>query len=235
MGLPVSVDVRDEDPGDAVAEVFAWLREVDRRFSPFRPGSEVSRFGRGELSRPGPELAEILDLCAHYEHATGGAFTCRLPGRGFDPCAVVKGWAVDRAAARLRDAGLSRFCLNAGGDVVVSGEPRPGQAWRVGIRHPDDAHQVCAVLALCDGAVATSGCYERGAHIVDGRSGLPATGLASLTVVAGDLTVADATATAAFALGADGPAWAAARPGCLVFAVDSARRVHASPGLPRAA
>jgi thiamine biosynthesis lipoprotein len=233
MGFPVSLRIDDEGDFDAAAgEVFAWLRQVDARFSPFKAGSEVSRYGRGELAdaEVSADLTEILGLCERYRAATGGAFDVRLPGRGFDPCAVVKGWSVQRAAGLLAAAGARRFCLNAGGDVVASGGP-----WRIGIRHPEQADRLCAVLAVTDAAVATSGRYERGDHIVDGRTGRPATGLLSLTVVAPTLTEADATATAAFALGADGPAWAAARPGCEVFAVDAARGVVRTPGLPVAA
>jgi thiamine biosynthesis lipoprotein len=233
MGFPVSLRIDDEgDFGVAAGEVFAWLRQVDARFSPFKAGSEVSRYGRGELAdaEVSADLTEILGLCERYRAATGGAFDVRLPGRGFDPCAVVKGWSVQRAAGLLAAAGAGRFCLNAAGDVVASGGP-----WRIGIRHPEQADRLCAVLAVTDAAVATSGRYERGDHIVDGRTGRPATGLLSLTVVAPTLTEADATATAAFALGADGPAWAAARPGCEVFAVDAARGVVRTPGLPVAA
>jgi thiamine biosynthesis lipoprotein len=90
---------------------------------------------------------------------------------------------------------------------------------------------MCVVFELRDGAVATSGAYERGAHVLDGRSGATAAGLLSLTVLADDLTTADATATAGFALGADGVAWAANQPGCLVFAVDAEHRVRRSAGL----
>ncbi|MEU1270742.1 FAD:protein FMN transferase [Streptomyces sp. NPDC005799] len=230
MGFPVSLRVDDEgaweEPADAV---FAWLREVDARFSPFRADSEVSRHGRGELGRDSlsADLAEVLDLCEHYRVATGGAFDAWLPGRGFDPCAVVKGWSVQRAARLLRTAGARRFVLNAGGDVAASGGP-----WRVGVRHPEQADRLCAVLELTDGAVATSARYERGDHIVDGRIGRPATGLLSMTVVAASLTEADSVATAAFALGTEGVAWAAAQPGCEVFAVDAAGQVLRTEGFP---
>jgi len=230
MGLPVSVRIDDEGavPEDA-DEVFAWLREADARFSPFRADSEVSRLDRGELELDAvsEELAEVLALCEYYREETGGAFQVRLPGRGLDPCAVVKGWAVQRAADLLARRGAVRFCLNAGGDVVVAGGP-----WRVGIRHPERADRLCAVLEVTDGAVATSGRYERGDHIIDGRTGRPSTGLLSLTVVAPTLTLADATATAAFALGEEGIAWAASREDCEVFAVDGEHGVHRTPGLP---
>lgn len=235
MGLPISIDVRDEDPAltEALERAFEVLRAADLRFSPFRTDSEISRYDRGELA---PELVsddfrEVMGICSHYERETGGAFTARVPGRGLDPCAVVKGWAVQRAADLLRSAGARRFCVNAGGDVVTAGEPEEGRPWRVGVRHPDQPDALCAVIAARDGAVATSATYERGQHIFDGRTGKPADGLLSVTVTASDLTTADSTATAAFAMGRDGVAWAAAQPGCEVLAIDADRRVHRTPGL----
>ncbi|PNG19961.1 FAD:protein FMN transferase [Streptomyces cahuitamycinicus] len=228
MGFPVSVRIDDEDfPEAPVDALFAWLREADARFSPFRPDSEVSRLDRGEVSEPSPGLREVLDLCEEYRIATGGAFDARLPGRGLDPCAVVKGWSVQKGAELLRAAGARRFCVNAGGDVIASGGP-----WRVGVRHPERADRLCAVLDVTDRALATSARYERGDHILDGRTGRPATGLLGMTVVAPTLTEADTVATAAFALGVEGVAWAAAREHCEVFAVDAGRRVLRSAGFP---
>ncbi|MFF4115959.1 FAD:protein FMN transferase [Streptomyces sp. NPDC001714] len=230
MGFPVSLRMDDEgDYGEAADAVFTWLRAVDERFSPFRPDSEVSRLDRGEIaaSEVSPDLAEVLALCEEYRLATGGAFDVRLPGRGLDPCAVVKGWSVQRAADLLSAAGARRFVLNAGGDVVAAGGP-----WRVGVRHPEHADRLCTVLELTYGAVATSARYERGDHIIDGRTGRPATGLLSLSVVASSLTEADSVATAAFAMGAEGVGWAAARPGCEVFAVDAGRQVLRTAGFP---
>jgi thiamine biosynthesis lipoprotein len=233
MGFPVSLRVDDENvPESAADAAFAWLREADARFSPFKDDSEVSRYDRGELSSEdlSADLREILDLCEHYRKATGGAFDVRLPGRRLDPCAVVKGWAVQRAADLLTASGATRFVLNAGGDVVAAGGP-----WRVGVRHPEHADKLCTVLELTAGAVATSARYERGDHIIDARTGRPATGLLSLTVVAATLTEADSVATAAFAMGPEGVDWAAALPGCEVFAVDAGRQVLRTPGFPAAA
>lgn len=238
MGLPVSVDTRGDDADDAeiktaVRSGLAWLREVDARFSPFRPDSEACRFDRGEL---GPEelstdLREVLDLSTQFEIRSGGAFRARVGGRGLDLCGIVKGWAVQRLADRLRAAGATNFCVNAGGDVVTAGEPEPGRCWRIGIRHPLRADRMCATLAVGSVAVATSGSYERGPHIVDGRTGRSAHGLLSVTIVASSLTIADATATAAFAMGRVGAAWAQEQQGCLVFAVADDGRVQRSAGL----
>ncbi|MBE1471619.1 thiamine biosynthesis lipoprotein [Kibdelosporangium phytohabitans] len=233
MGLPISLDLRDGTEDDA-ERVFAWLHEVDLRFSPFRMDSEVTRYDEGRIGDDeiSDDLRHVLELCRTYESQSGGAFKAKLPGRGLDPNAVVKGWAVQRAAGMLRAAGVTRFCINAGGDVVTAGEPADGEPWRVGIRHPGDSHEVCAVVAVRDGAVATSAAYERGNHIIDGRTGMPAFGLLSMTVFAFDLATADATATAAFAMGVDGVEWAVEQPGCLVHAVDSNYRVFRSPQLP---
>ncbi|WP_235500556.1 FAD:protein FMN transferase [Leifsonia sp. Root227] len=141
---------------------------------------------------------------------------------------MVKGWAAARAAGEVRAGGVRRFCLNAGGDVVVGdgpggvGSQGDGQggdgegvaaveAWNVGVRTPTDPAAMLAVLSVSNAAVATSGAYERGAHIVDGRTGAPATGLLSATVIADDLTTADILATAVFALGPAGIDWAVLR------------------------
>ncbi|MER5936271.1 FAD:protein FMN transferase [Streptomyces sp. NPDC001928] len=230
MGFPVSLRVDDEHVGEETADaVFAWLREVDARFSPFKAESEVCRLDRGEIVRRdvSADLDEVLALCEEYRVATGGAFDVRLPGRGLDPCAVVKGWSVQRAAELLKAAGARRFVLNAGGDVVAGGGP-----WRVGVRHPEQADKLCTVAELTDCAIATSARYERGDHIIDGRTGRPATGLLSLSVVASSLTVADTVATAAFAMGREGVEWAASREGCEVFAVDAGRGVLRTEGFP---
>ena len=149
------------------------------------------------------------------------------------PSGYVKGWAVARAAERLDAAGARRFCIDAGGDIAARGRPRADRGWRVGIRHPRERERLAAVLEVEDLAVATSGEYERGAHIVDPRSGRPPEGLLSVTVVGPDLARADAYATAAFAMGADGPAWTATLAGYDAMCVTSDDRVLATPGFDR--
>ena len=233
MGTAISIDLRDPGvDGQVVEAAFDWLRQVDARFSTYQPGSEISRLGRGELTveECHADVGEVLSLCEDLRRETGGVFnawSCRPDGR-LDPSGVVKGWAVERAAEILTGGGARNFCLNAGGDVVIRGEAEPARAWRIGIRHPNDAQAVAAVVQGYDLALATSGAYERGDHIVDARSGIPSRSLLSLTVAGPNLTLADAYATVGFAMGRAGVAWVASRPGYAPFAVTNSGRAQYS-------
>jgi thiamine biosynthesis lipoprotein len=117
--------------------------------------------------------------------------------------------------------------------VLACGRPAPDELWRVGIRHPEEPEQLAAVVAVEDLAVATSGTYERGEHIVDPHTGRPPAGLLSVTVVGPDLATADAYATAAFAMGADGPAWTATLTGYDALCITSDHRVLSTQGFAR--
>jgi thiamine biosynthesis lipoprotein len=117
--------------------------------------------------------------------------------------------------------------------VLVASSDRSRSPWRVGVQHPFDREALAMVLEAHELAVATSGRYERGDHIVDPRTGRPAAGAASTTVCGGDLGLADAFATAAFVLGEEGPAWIAEIPGYECWAVLDDGRVLATDGFPR--
>jgi FAD:protein FMN transferase len=233
MGTAISIDLRDAGvEGDVIDTAFEWLRHVDARFSPYKPDSEISRLGRGELilDECHADVAEVLAFCEDLRRETDGVFNAwrsRSDGR-LDPSGVVKGWAVERAAELLEQAGARNFCINAGGDIVARGEPEAGRAWRIGIRHPGDASALAAVVRVSDLAVATSGNYERGDHIVDARTGSPARGLVSMTVAGPSLMLADAFATIGFAMGLEGIAWVASRPGYAAYAVTVDGRVRYS-------
>ena len=142
---------------------------------------------------------------------------------------IAKGWALDVAAAALRQRGRSDFLLSAGGQVYAAGL-RDGRPWRVGIRHPVERDKVARVVLARDLAVATSGTYEKGQHIVDPHTGLSATAFVSLTVVGPDILAADVYATAAFAMGLAGLAFIEARPGYEAYAIDPALRARWTSG-----
>ena len=117
--------------------------------------------------------------------------------------------------------------------MALRGEPEAGERWQIGIRHPIEHDKVAAVLAGNDLGIATSGEYERGAHVIDPTTGAPPAGLLSVTIVGEDLADADAFATAAFAMGEEGPAWAASLPGFETLCITSSHEVLTSPGLDR--
>lgn len=218
MGTAISLDVRDGSvPHHALDEAFGYLRQVDSRFSTYKPESEVSRLSRGEIQETdcSPELREVLELCERVRRDSEGYFDIRAhrTDGGLDPSGLVKGWSLEKAGRILEAAGARNYCINGGGDIVARGEAAPGQAWRIGIRHPIVADRLAAVLAVRDGAVATSGAYERGEHVRNPFTGSAPSGVLSVTVVGPSLTYADAYATAAFAIGPTGLAWLAGRPG----------------------
>lgn len=249
MGMPISLALRgrhaDTAEGErAWDEVVAELRTVDRVFSTYRDDSVVNRLDRGEIDLVDcpPEVREVLALGRQAEEQSGGAFSVRLPRAGadparrrLDPSGVVKGWAVERAARWLTALDATDSCLSAGGDLVcrVADPARP--AWQIGIEHPHDPHRLIATVPVRDGAVATSGTVHRGSHLVDARTGQPAAGAASVTVIGSSLTWADIDATAAFALGADAVDWLATRPvrgGLVVWTDGSTTTFRGTEGRP---
>jgi thiamine biosynthesis lipoprotein len=239
MGTVVSIELADDLPESRLRaladDTCAWLHEVDARFSTYKDDSEVCRFRRGELRLEdcSADLRLVLDRCADLWRDTGGYFDAYAGGQ-LDPSGYVKGWSVEVASERLAAAGSLRHYIGAGGDIRMRGSGPGGRPWRVGVRHPWQADKLAWVLDVTDGAVATSGTYERGAHVWNPVSGAPATGLRSVTVVGPDLAVADAWATAALAMGEPGLAWLAGRAaeGYESAAVTDDGRAFTSAGLP---
>jgi FAD:protein FMN transferase len=212
MGTVVTFDVRTPAPqaqvDAALASATRWLHWVDDTFSTYKPNSEVNRFDRGELpiDECCEELKKVVALCYKFNGATGGFFDAWASGH-FDPSGIVKGWSVEHASGLLEQAGLPDHAIDGGGDVRLSGSPGTGRPWQVGVRHPLQRDAYCAALLVMGGAVATSGTYERGLHVINPLSGQPATELIAVTVVGPELISADAYATAAFAMGVAAPGW----------------------------
>ncbi len=125
--------------------------------------------------------------------------------------AIGKGYAADMARALLQKHGVSAGIINASGDMNAWGKPPHEDAWKVAITNPVRKDKVFAVLPLQDGAIVTSGDYERFvefdgvryAHIIDPRTGYPATGVVSVTVLAPKAELADALATSVFVMGVE--------------------------------
>jgi FAD:protein FMN transferase len=230
MGTAVSLDIREPLVDLAVVEeVFAHLRDVDARFSPYRADSEIGRLARGELDEwdCSLDVRQALAACDHLRSVTGGAFDARnhRPDGALDPSGYVKGWALEEAGWLIDAAGGRNYWLNAGGDIVARGAPGPDRPWRVGIRHPDDPDRVAVVLSVRDRAIATSGAYERGDHIIDPLSRAAPSGLRSVTVVGPGLAFTDAYATAIYVMGLAGLDWLDGQVGYAAIAITDDGRV----------
>lgn len=168
---------------------------------------EDVRDGRRKIDRR--ELRSVLPLCNPHllqvdvagAQIKGTSTVVHLGG-------VIKGYAIDRGIALLRSLGYENAVINAGGDLYASGRKKSSDLWYFGVRYPRNEGYF-ARIAVSDRAVATSGDYERffvvdGVryhHILDPRTGFPAEGTVSATVVAGETFIADAWATAAVVLG----------------------------------
>lgn len=209
MGTPVRIVLyaRDAAEADAAArDAFAEIAAIDAAMSTYRDDSEISRLNAAGELEVSDRTAEVLRAAQRFHDLSDGAFDVayakpgpwtidgrhvRLgrPGMRLDLGGIAKGYAADRALAVLADHGIRRALVDAGGDLAI-GEG----SWR--IEGPDGT---TIRAARC--GVATSGTSERGAHIIDPATGLPAEGVAEVTVIAPDGITADALATAIFVLG----------------------------------
>jgi FAD:protein FMN transferase len=246
-GTVITVDVCDPISEGVVDACFAWFQRVDDLFSTWRADTEIMQIARHDLrvESASPEVREVLALSEQMRIESNGAFDisfgahAKAPARPglapLDPSGIVKGWAVARAGEILRAAGASCFFINAGGDVLAQGSPPDSPAgWRVGLQHPWEHARVAAVVAVTNSAVATSGRYERGDHVLDPRTGMPARDFASVTVIGPDLAIADAYATAVVVLGpSEGMRWLATRVGYEAFGITDSRTVILTTGFDR--
>ena len=199
---------------EALERTCRLLHHVDDVFSTWKPESPMSllRAGRLTPAEVPPEIPLVLDLCAEARRQTRGWFDpWAMPG-GVDPTGLVKGWAGREALQLLREAGADAAMVNLGGDIAVFGSPAGGGRWRVGIRHPWRPEGLACVVEV-EAAIATSGRYERGDHLVDPTRAGASLAAASATVTGPDLAFADAYATALAVAGAEGLGFLAELPG----------------------
>jgi thiamine biosynthesis lipoprotein len=171
-----------------------------------------------------------------------GTVMLRRPGMRMSLGGIAKGYAVDAASHVLAKAGLAAFMVQAGGDLYVRGRKPDGAAWRVGVRDPrgPSAGDYFAMMEIEDHAFSTAGDYERSFvldgrryhHIIDPRTGFPATASRSVTVWAKDAFTADALDDAVFILGVEkGLALIESVEGAGALIVDTDNQVHISKRL----
>ena len=246
MGATFTIVAYDESRSklqSAVDEAFEEVRRLDLMLSNYRKDSEWSRVNRNAATKPvavSAELFRLLEACAGYSEASGGAFditvgpllkvwgfyrgTGRLPHRAeirtalartgydkivldpdgqtveflvdgleLDPGGIGKGYAIDQMVRVLKEAGINSALLSAGGSSIYGlGAPPDSDGWKVQIKNPRSPSKIVEELFLRDESMSTSGNYEKFfyaggkmySHIFDPRTGYPATGVLSASVVA---------------------------------------------------
>ena len=193
----------------AITKVNQYVQHVDEVFSTYKESSKISQLRRGEITidECEPDVIEVWNLCAYVKDLTGGAFDPWSVAGGFDPSGLVKGWAADKCAQILQAAGAEHIQVNAAGDLSLRGGFTPDEPWTIGVVNPDNRLEILQTFEIQDGAIATSGNYERGAHISDPHTGMIAIGAKSATVLGPNGAITDALATALMVDGRDGSVW----------------------------
>ncbi len=234
MGMPVIVEIVDDDVEHVIEEVFDYLQSVDNKYSTYKYDSEVSRINRGLPEGDwSPEMKSVLKLCEQTKQDTNGFFDVRHNSK-LDPSGLVKGWAIKNAANMVVDRGFSNFYIDVGGDIQVCGKNSDGQSWQVGIRNPFNRAEIIKTVGLSNQGIATSGTYIRGQHIYNPHvPNEPLNVIAALTVIGPDVYNADRFATAAYAMGRDGVKFIESLDGYEAYMVDHDKIATLTSGFER--
>ena len=201
-------DAEVADLGGQLDRARAILHHADEVFSTWQPHSPISRLRSGEVTgaQAPAEVAEVLERCATARELSSGWFDpWAMPG-GIDPTGYVKGWAAQNALAAFSARYIVGAIVNAAGDIASFGGLGNGKPFRIGIADPFSPRHLAEIVELA-GAIATSGSYERGSHLIDPHLGCPSARAASASVTGPDLGLADALATGLAVAGTPGLAF----------------------------
>ncbi|MQA24562.1 MAG: FAD:protein FMN transferase [Micromonosporaceae bacterium] len=203
--------------GDAVAR----LRAVEAAFQ--RPRTDA------DARRHAAVTAAVMERSRRVHEATFGYFDPWALPAGFDPAGMLAGWALERAASALSEAGVTNFAITAHDELLVRGNAPSGGPWRVGIRHPDEALSgAMTTISAANAAISTSA-----GLVIDPHTQRPSTHWRAVTVLGPDLGVADAYATGLRAAGPAGLSWFPTADGYRVVLLTAPRPVDTD--LPSAA
>lgn len=196
-------------------------------------------FRSGEL--PDPMAVSALMPLVGWHQVMWKRPGIRLPRAGMeiDLGGIGKEYAVDRAATLLAEAGIGAALVNLGGDLRAVGRRDDGRPWRLGIAHPRAEGESIAGVSLSEGALATSGDYERFieldgrryCHILDPRTGWPVEGWQSISVVAPACLAAGTLTTIAMTMGGQAPAFLRSQ-GLAFLAIDASGQRFTGAGFP---
>ena len=235
--LDLSIHARDEDAARLAER--AVLNEVDRLtaiLNTRNPDSEICKCEKSGSRAQSHVLEDVLNLYEYWERATGGSLSIRPGGIGSsrNVDALGKAYIIEQVLRVAREASpkIESAMVNIGGDIAVWGKD-----FEIGVADPsapyDNATPLTRVL-LHDAAIATSGSYARGTHILDPRTGRPVSAAAGATVIARDAVTANALSTVICVAGADdGLRLVESTPGAEALVIGPDGRERRSTGFPR--
>ena len=218
-------DITDSLWKSLLQESVTFLHDVDRVFSPFRKDSYLTLVEKNDSE---PQVVDIVkpndfqhyvpfvsstftsealkayeyveSLCAAAQWKSNGAFNA-WRNETYDPIGLVKGWAADYVIEILRSYGITRAFVNAGGDIACMTSDEP---WRIAVENPSDTMTALGFLEISNGALCTSGTYEKGEHIQKRNN---QSDFVSVTISGPSAALADAFATAVIADGLEAFDW----------------------------
>jgi len=162
---------------------------------------------------PSPEVAKKMVRLINYHNIIldkeKGTVFLKEKGMRIGFGGIGKGYAAERAKQVMKEMGVESGIVNASGDLAVWGYQPDGSEWTIGIINPNVANQIFSYMKVTNMAVATSGNYEKYilvngkkySHTIDPRTGLPVTGIKSVTIIAPNAELADAMATPVMIMG----------------------------------
>ncbi len=207
-----------ENPSQDLIEVLSLAQDISRTSSgafdvTILPLLRLYEGGLVPNTNPAPAQREAAQGVVNYENLQlkGGTIRLSQPSMAISLDGIGKGYIVDQGAAKLRNLGFANIYVEAGGDLMVSGNKEGRHPWRIGIRNPRPQKSTKLVtIEVSNKAVATSGDYMQHFstdflhhHIIDPRSGFSPSELSSCTVTAPNVALADGLATATMVLGTD--------------------------------
>jgi FAD:protein FMN transferase len=205
MGSVATIDIPDCDVASVFELCFELLKSIENAYSPYKKDNLLDRYNQylDENNLPYSKLmnkleykqiCKIIATCQKYKLRTKGQFDPFFDGKSFNPTGYVKGWAIDSVGKLLRKQNITTFYVSIGGDTLV--ESTTNKVWRIGITDPNNTSNIFKIIELKNGAIATSGSYERPRHLYDPASHKSLTSTASVTVIGKNIITADVFATA---------------------------------------
>lgn len=226
MGMPVSIDIPGVNNAHIFESIETYLSGFDDQFSSYKSDSEVSRFAAGKIEQKAisKKLAGVISACNKFEDDTHGHFSAHYGGT-FDPSGYTKSLAIEDVSRLIIKSGFESFMINMGGDVYV--QSAGTKTWNIGLQNPLNKLDTIGTCVLKNGAVATSGNYERGAHIINPHAHKPLDELMAVTVVGPDIVEADVYATTIMTMGkALGEKFIASKPEYQAIMIDNNAQIH---------